>query len=139
MEFTRPRYRDPPPHAAAAAKSRNDRSAPSIHPDRKSLNQPTATITTVSYLLQLLGDDQRIGPGDRLPPHRLEIEGAAVFLRVPVDPAEGHAAPAPESGQTYLLPARRAPVRRRLQRLRLWHRLLLHHHRRGGVDLSLLR
>lgn len=95
-----------------------------------------------SNLVQLVGFDHRISLSDGLPSHGLEIKRASVLLRVPVAPTEGDPAPAPEPRQPHLLPARGAPVRRRL-RLRLClllyrHRGRLSRHRRDG-GLSLVR
>jgi len=75
--------------------------------------------------VQLVPLDDRVGLGDLLPPHALEIEPARVLLRVPVGPTEGHPAPALEPRQPHAPPASRAPV-------------CLHRRRPSGTRLQLL-
>jgi len=63
---------------------------------------------------QLLRLDDRVGAGDGVTAGALEVEAAAVLLRVPVAPAERLPASAHEPREPHLLAARRAPARQRL-------------------------
>lgn len=64
-----------------------------------------------SYLVELICLHDGVSPGDGLSAGGLEVERAAVLLRVPVRPAEHLPASAPETRQPNPLPARRAPTR----------------------------
>ena len=72
-----------------------------------------STIQIESNLVELLRFNDGIGPGDLLPPHLLEVERAAVLLRVPVGPTERGPTPALEPGQPHALPAHQAAIRPR--------------------------
>eukprot|EP00268_Persea_americana_P025278 TRINITY_DN2463_c0_g1_i1.p1 TRINITY_DN2463_c0_g1~~TRINITY_DN2463_c0_g1_i1.p1 ORF type:complete len:158 (-),score=15.78 TRINITY_DN2463_c0_g1_i1:709-1182(-) len=90
--------------------------------------------------------DHRVFPGDRIPSSRLVVVAARMPIRIPVLRAEQISAPAPETGQTHLLPTAQAPVHlpdRRIRRLAIQDvddigRLLLLDRPDGGGGLWLL-
>lgn len=82
-----------------------------------------------SDLTELVSLDGWIGTSKGIPTDCLVIEFTIMLLGVPVGPTESYPTPAFEPGQTHLLPACTAPVRRHRYRCWCWHRLsssLLH-------------